>query len=96
MKRTGVEGALASKKDAEPVSPIASHRFPSNRRWHYERMRRFPEGLVVLGDALCSFIPIYGQGMTTGALGVRLLDDSLHVQRRLGGSETPTGFSHRF
>jgi 2-polyprenyl-6-methoxyphenol hydroxylase-like FAD-dependent oxidoreductase len=83
-------------KDAEPVSPIAGHRFPSNRRRHYERMQRFPEGLVVLGDALCSFNPIYGQGMTTGALGVRLLDESLHEQRRLGGSETLAGFSHRF
>jgi 2-polyprenyl-6-methoxyphenol hydroxylase-like FAD-dependent oxidoreductase len=83
-------------KDAEPVSPIASHRFPSNRRRHYERMQRFPEGLVVLGDALCSFNPIYGQGMTTGALGVRLLDDSLHEQRRLGGSGTLVGFPHRF
>ena len=84
-------------KDAEPVSPIASHRFPSNRRRHYERMERFPEGLVVLGDALCSFNPIYGQGMTTGALGVRLLDDSLNEQRRLGNTGTTlTGFSHRF
>jgi 2-polyprenyl-6-methoxyphenol hydroxylase-like FAD-dependent oxidoreductase len=83
-------------KDAELVSPTASHKFPSNRRRHYERMRRFPEGLVVLGDALCSFNPIYGQGMTTGALGVRLLDDSLHDQRRLSGSGTLVDFSHRF
>ena len=83
-------------KDAEPVSPIAGHRFPSNRRRHYERMQRFPEGLVVLGDALCSFNPIYGQGMTTGALGVRLLDDSLHEQRRLGGPRKFGNFSQRF
>jgi hypothetical protein len=40
-------------QDAESVSPIASHEFPSNRRRHHERMQRFPEGLVVLGDALC-------------------------------------------
>ena len=83
-------------KDAEPISPIAGHRFPSNRRRHYERMQRFPEGLVVLGDALCSFNPIYGQGMTTGALGVRLLDDSLHEQRRLGGPGKFGNFSQRF
>ena len=70
--------------------------FPSNRRRHYERMQRFPEGLVVLGDALCSFNPIYGQGMTTGALGVRLLDDSLRERRQNGGSARVRGFSRGF
>ena len=83
-------------KDAELVSPIASHRFPSNRRRHYERMRHFPDGLVVLGDALCSFNPIYGQGMTTGALGVRLLDDALREHRRRDGTGNLAGFSQTF
>jgi len=83
-------------QDAEPVSPIASHKFPSNRRRHYEQMQRFPEGLVVLGDALCSFNPIYGQGMTTGALGVRLLDDSLRERRQNGSSARVGGFSRGF
>lgn len=79
-------------KDAEPLSPIASHRFPSNRRRLYERMPRFPDGLAVLGDALCSFNPIYGQGMTTGALGAKLLDDSLRETH----SRITDGFSHQF
>jgi len=59
-------------------------------------MQRFPEGLVVLGDALCSFNPIYGQGMTTGALGVRLLDDSLRERRQNDGSASGAGFSRGF
>ncbi|AKJ02532.1 2-polyprenyl-6-methoxyphenol hydroxylase-like FAD-dependent oxidoreductase [Archangium gephyra] len=58
---------------AEPLSPISFHRFPHHQRRYYERMSRFPEGLVVVGDAVCSFNPIYGQGITVGALQVETL-----------------------
>ncbi len=73
-------------KDAEPLSPIATHRFPANRRRHYEEMSRFPEGLIILGDALCSFNPIYGQGMTTAVLQASRLNACLLGQR---GFHTP-------
>jgi 2-polyprenyl-6-methoxyphenol hydroxylase-like FAD-dependent oxidoreductase len=81
-------------KDAEICSPIAIHKFPSNRRRHYERMTRFPDGLAVIGDALCSFNPIYGQGMSTGALGAATLDSALQAQARMAGDLR--GFSARF
>ncbi|WNG37782.1 2-polyprenyl-6-methoxyphenol hydroxylase-like oxidoreductase [Archangium violaceum] len=64
-------------RNAQPLGPIHRYRFSHNQRRHYERMSRFPEGLVVIGDAFCSFNPVYGQGMTTGALQAETLGECL-------------------
>lgn len=79
-------------RDAEPLSAPALHRFPSNRRRHYERLTHPPDGVVALGDAFCSFNPIYGQGMTTGALGARTLDRCLASQVVARGGEALRNF----
>jgi 2-polyprenyl-6-methoxyphenol hydroxylase-like FAD-dependent oxidoreductase len=62
---------------ATPAGPIVTHRLRSNQRRHVERLRRVPGGLVMLGDAVCSFNPTYGQGMTTAALQAEALGQAL-------------------
>jgi 2-polyprenyl-6-methoxyphenol hydroxylase-like FAD-dependent oxidoreductase len=64
-------------KDAERIADISHHRFPTSIWRHYERLQAFPEGFLILGDAICSFNPVYGQGMSSAALQVRELQKVL-------------------
>jgi 2-polyprenyl-6-methoxyphenol hydroxylase-like FAD-dependent oxidoreductase len=79
--------ALAALRDAEQLEQPARYRVPSNRWRRYDKMRRIPKGLIVFGDAVCSFNPIYGQGMTVASIEAIVLRDCLrrgdrHLPRR--------------
>jgi len=57
-------------------------------------MSKLPEGVVVIGDALCSFNPIYGQGMTVAAIEAEMLQACL--QQRLRHQGDMAGFTRQF
>lgn len=69
---------------SEPLTAPVSHCFPSNQRRHLERLRRFPLGWVMLGDAVADFNPVYGQGMTSAAQQAAALGDCLDHTGALG------------
>jgi len=76
-------------RQAEPLGDAMHAGMPASVRRRYEMLERFPEGYLVIGDAICSFNPIYGQGMTVAAQEARVLDETL----RHGGTK---GLSQRF
>jgi 2-polyprenyl-6-methoxyphenol hydroxylase-like FAD-dependent oxidoreductase len=83
-------------KDAEPLTPITATRSTANVWRRYERLPRWPDRFVALGDAVCAFNPVYGQGMTVAAMEAMVLDKLLRVHRQRRPDGDLTGLAGRF
>lgn len=83
-------------KNAQPLSPIYAYRRTENRQRHYERLAKWPEGFVAIGDAVCAFNPIYGQGMTVAAMGALTLGQCLREQHHSQANSDLVGLAQSF
>lgn len=61
-------------RNARPTADIVRFRLPASTRRHFERLETFPTGLLAMGDAVCRFNPIFGQGMSVAAREAVILD----------------------
>jgi 2-polyprenyl-6-methoxyphenol hydroxylase-like FAD-dependent oxidoreductase len=82
---------LAAARRAEPLADTTQYRFPSNRWRRYDKLAHTPGRLVVIGDALCNFNPLYGQGMSIAAIEATILRDCL----RQGDDDLPRRYFRR-
>lgn len=77
MARLSVPEVHRLLRASKPVTELISYGNTQNRWRRYGRLPWFPDGLVVLGDAVCSMNPRYGQGMTLAAMSAERLDQEL-------------------
>lgn len=78
----------AAIRQGEPIGDVAFHKYPTSRWRRYDKLDRSPAGIIPFGDAVASFNPTFGQGMTMTSL------QAGHLRRALRGVDVARDF-HR-
>lgn len=76
-------------KKSKPLSDIKVFKYPQERRYRYDKLPNYPTGLIAIGDAFCSFDPVFGQGMSVAAKEAIVLDKCLQQAQQAGIIHTP-------
>ena len=87
-QRTAPPELAAVVQDADFLCEPFAYRFPHSQRRFYERLRQLPDGVLAIGDSICSFNPVFGQGMSVAAC------EALALQAALAAGET--GLARRY
>jgi 2-polyprenyl-6-methoxyphenol hydroxylase-like FAD-dependent oxidoreductase len=78
---------------AQPLTPISSWRQTANRFRRFDELERWPDGFIVMGDAVAALNPVYGQGMSVAVLAAKSLQGAL---AEYDGDQHLTEFAQRF
>jgi hypothetical protein len=81
-------------RQAKPLGDVVRYGFSESGYRHYARLEDFPKGLLPMGDAVCRFNPVYGQGMSVAA------QEACALRRFLGARSSERdpldGLAHAF
>jgi 2-polyprenyl-6-methoxyphenol hydroxylase-like FAD-dependent oxidoreductase len=78
LKSLPAKDVYETLRYADPVDKPVLFRFPTTLRRHYQKLERLPFGLLVTGDAVTCFNPVYAQGMSVAAMCALVLRQHLH------------------
>ncbi|MFF5131689.1 NAD(P)/FAD-dependent oxidoreductase [Streptomyces syringium] len=79
--------------EGTPLSRAHRYTHPGNRWTLFHKVTPWPDGLIALGDSVCTFNPVYGQGMTVAAAEATLLRSMV---RQCATAGDPAGLAQRF
>ena len=94
-KQIGVAEVKEIIEKSTPVSSIFGYREVGSRKYLFDRMKKWPDNFIALGDSVCSFNPMYGQGITVAAMCAKILKNHLENNIKTNNS-IKKGFGQSF